>query len=409
MRTVTIRWRLAVIYGVLFLVSGAGLLAVTYLLVQRATVGNECYTSPQGSRTCVSESGPPPASPGPVTAGGAATPDSPARLKALAESQHDALLHQLLVQSGIALAILGVGSVALGWFIAGRVTRPVRTITEAARKITASNLHERLALTGPDDELKRLGDTIDDLLARLETAFDAQRRFVANASHELRTPLTVMRALAQMAMTDPGATTQSFVAACRDVIAEADQQERLIDALLALARSERGLDRREPFDLAAVTARVLRARDGQPAGPRIEATTGAAPVDGDARLAERLVSNLVDNALRYNIDGGQVTISTGSHAGRSFIEVTNTGPEVPADEVQSLFEPFRRLGADPGRGDGLGLGLSIVQAVARAHGATLAVRPRSGGGLYVRATFLPATFPARLPSPAIGSERTLHG
>jgi signal transduction histidine kinase len=387
----TIRGRLTAIYGGLFLASGAALLAVTYLLMWRATTGTICYTSSQSASICIPGQPQGMSAPaGPVKEGPAS--GATAHLKALANAQHEAMLNQLLTRSGIALAIMAAASIALGWVIAGRVLRPMRTITEATRNISATNLHERLALTGPDDELRNLADTIDSLLARLDGAFDAQRRFVANASHELRTPLTVMRALVQMTMTDPGATTESFRATCQDVLTEADRQERLIEALLVLARSERGLDHREPLDLADITGAVLENRSGDAGrrGLRITSAIETAPIDGDARLAERLVVNLVDNAIRHNADHGEIVVSTGRRLGGSFLSVANTGPEVPADQVGRLFEPFQRLGADStDYSGGLGLGLSIVQAIGDAHGASFTTRPRSGGGLVIEVMFPP--------------------
>ena len=388
----TIRLRLTAIYGGLVAVSGAALLAITYLLVRQATSSASCYSQPQKGNVCVS--GTTPGNVGNLStttrgnAGGLS--GSPAQLKALAAGQHAAMLHQLVIQSAIALAIMLAASLALGWIIAGRVVRPIRVITGAAQNISATSLHDRLELTGPDDELKKLGDTIDALLGRLEGAFEAQRHFAANVSHELRTPLTVMRAVMQMALTDPAATTLTFQAACQDVLTEGEHAERIIEALLVLARGERGLDHSEPFDLADIAAQILQARALEAArrGLRVGAATAPAPAEGDPRLAERLVANLVDNALRHNVPGGEVTVTTGTESGRSFISVANTGPKMPPDALARLFQPFQRLGPDPAdHGGGLGLGLSIVQAIARAHHADLAARARPDGGLHVRAAF----------------------
>ena len=395
----TIRLRLTAIYGGLFAVSGAALLAITYLLVRQATSGASCYSQPQKGNVCVS--GTTPGNPRHLSTtmrGNAGRLSASAeQLKALADGQHAAMLHQLVLQSAIALAIMLAASLALGWIIAGRVVRPIRVITGAAQNISATSLHERLALTGPDDELKKLGDTIDALLGRLEGAFEAQRHFAANVSHELRTPLTVMRAVMQMALTDPAATTLTFQAACQDVLAEGEHADRMIEALLVLARSERGLDHSEPFDLADIAAQILQARALEAArrGLRVGAAIAQAPADGDPRLAERLVANLVDNALRHNVPGGEVTVTTGIESGRSFISVVNTGPKMPPDALARLFQPFQRLGPDSAdHSGGLGLGLSIVQAIARAHHADLAARARRDGGLYVRAAFPPRTVAA---------------
>ena len=388
----TIRLRLTAIYGGLFAVSGAALLAITYLLVRQATSRASCYSLPRKGNACVSGTTPGNAgNPSTTTRGSAGgLSGSPAQLKALAAEQHAAMLHQLLIQSAIALAIMLAASLTLGWIIAGRVVRPIRVITGAAQNISATSLHERLALTGPDDEVKKLGDTIDALLGRLEGAFEAQRHFAANVSHELRTPLTVMRAVMQMALTDPAATTLTFQTACQDVLTEGEHAERMIEALLVLARGESGLEHSEPFDLADIAAQILQARALEAArrGLRVGAATAPAPADGDPRLAERLVANLVDNALRHNVPGGEVTVTTGTEPGRSFISVANTGPKMPPEALARLFQPFQRLGPDPAdHSGGLGLGLSIVQAIARAHHADLAARARRDGGLHVRAAF----------------------
>ncbi|MBL7622200.1 HAMP domain-containing histidine kinase [Frankia sp. AgB1.8] len=387
--------RLTAVYGALFLLSGAGLLAITYALMWHVP-GDTCYTGPDGLNACVAESGGHGDAPSTAMTEGqgrAAAPFAltPEDLKALAADQHAHEMHQLLIRSGIALAVAAATSVALGWLVAGRVLRPLRRITEATQAISATNLHERLAVPGPDDELRRLADTIDALLGRLDAAFDAQRRFVANASHELRTPLTVIRAMLQMTLTDPDATLDTVRATCQEVLVEGERQDRLIDALLVLARSERGLDHREPLDLAGITEAVLAT-----VGPKsdllqidVRAALDVAPTAGDVRLAERLVTNLVDNALHHNLAGGRVDIETGTTPRHAFLTVSNTGPAICLDDVDRLFQPFQRLGADStASGDGLGLGLSIVQAIATAHDATIQARPRpAGGGLRIQVDF----------------------
>jgi signal transduction histidine kinase len=393
----TIRLRLTAVYGGLFLASAAMLLAITYVLVSSATAGQCSRSGPNGYVCGVN--GEPHGRPAQRSSGeaslqtgtGSGSTALPSRqADALAASQHANEMHQLLIYSGVALAIMAVLTVALGWVVAGRVLRPLRTITEAAHNASVSSLHERLSLSGPDDELKKLGDTFDELLGRLAGAFDAQRRFVANASHELRTPLTLGRALLQMALTDPDATLGSFRSTCEEVIAVADHQERLIEALLVLARSERGLDHREPVDLSIVTDEVLAARhrEAQRLRLRVTATTNPALTEGDARLAERLVANLIDNALRHNTHGGHIEVATGSRAGQPFLAVANTGPVVAPGEIHRLFEPFQRLDADSAHNaDGLGLGLSIVQAIATAHDAILTARTQPGGGLDITVSF----------------------
>jgi signal transduction histidine kinase len=312
------------------------------------------------------------------------------QLSKLAAQQRTAELNQLLEESGIALAIMAVVSIGLGWLVAGRVLRPLRTITAAARSVSASSLHARLALAGPDDELKELGDTFDGLLARLEAAFGAQRQFVANASHELRTPLARQRTLIEVALADPQPSVTGLQDVCERVLATGEQQERLIEALLTLARSQRGLDRREPVDLAAITDEVVLTRrpETQSRGLTVAAKLGPAPALGDARLAERLVANLFDNAVLHNVAHGSIEVATATQDGHAVLSVSNTGPVIERGEVSRLFQPFQRSGIDrTGGRDGLGLGLSIVGAIAAAHGAWLRANERPGGGLGIQVGF----------------------
>jgi signal transduction histidine kinase len=422
-------------YGLLFLVSGAALLAITYGLVtgsksavvsfsrggvQGSIVGTAPGPGPEAARTLMLRVlGGPSAAVGHAaqSAGGQASPSAGAggqasgtvsvspvpvtpkqvqaqtrSLQTLAIAQHSAELHQLLTMSGIALAIMAVASMALGWVIAGRVLRPLHKITSAARAISASNLHERLALEGPNDELRELGDTFDGLLARLESSFQSQRQFVANASHELRTPLTVERALLEVALADPDADYESLRATCERVLASGEEQERLIEALLTLASSERGLERREPLDLGDLAGEALLVRQAEieRRGLSVRATIEPAPSLGDIRLIERLVANLIDNALRHNVAGGQVEVATGvgGPVGGSVISVSNSGPVVPPEELDRLFRPFQRLAPDrAGHSNGHGLGLSIVRAIAVAHGASVTARAREEGGLAVEVGF----------------------
>jgi signal transduction histidine kinase len=396
----TIRLRLTALYGGLFLASGIGLLALTYVLVSHATAGCSSARGTNGQTFSVCKSSSDagrPTEPGRGTevigSSRALPPLSDAQARVLedqAAAQHDAQLHQLFVQSLIALGGMAIVSVALGWVVAGRALGPLRTITGAARRISATNLHERLALTGPDDELKELADTFDDLLARLERSFAAQRRFVANASHELRTPLARQRTVAQVALSDPDATVDSLRAAHERALASGAQQEQLIEALLILARGQAGLERREPFDLAGLTREILTARETEARAQSVELHEALAPAEalGDPRLAERLVANLVDNAISHNVPDGRVEVVTGSRSGRAILSVANTGPLVPDGEIERLFQPFQRLGPDrTGRGRGVGLGLSIVKAIAEAHGAGLSAHPRSGGGLEIEVGF----------------------
>jgi signal transduction histidine kinase len=291
----------------------------------------------------------------------------------------------------VALAIMSVIAVALGWLVAGRVLRPLQTMTDSIRHISARNVHERLAVTGPRDELKNLADTIDGLLGRLAAALDSHKRFVANAAHELRTPLTLEHALLEESVIDPDATADSFRAQFGQLMVVSEQQARLLESLLVLATSERGLDRRESVDLSGLTGDVLRAAG--PAARRRDLTVAAevrpARVTGDPALVERLVANLVDNAISYNVPDGRVDVATGTERGRSFLSMTNTGPPVPPEMVDQLLSPFQRLDRTADDDGHHGLGLSIVQSIAAAHSADLTVRARPEGGLAIR-VFFPA-------------------
>ena len=440
----SVRLRLTVLFASLFLAAGAGLLGITYGLVSHATNGiivarfngstiEGPLTSgqPTGSDGSAS-AGPGSAGPGswgspgsPGSSGSPGSPGSPvlgtpggsgtavtppgglpgpgalnAATTQYASETRSKENEALLLYSGIALSIMLVVSAVLGWFLAGRALRPLRRITAAARRISATNLHERLALSGPDDDLRELADTIDGLFARLDASLYAQRQFVANASHELSTPLARSRTLLEVALRDPAATQASVRAACERAIAAGAEQERLIEALLILARGQRGLTRREPLDLAAITRDVLAARGAEVTarGLDLRVELSPAPVAGDATLAERAVANLVDNAFLHNVPGGAVWVSVESDGGRAVLTVGNTGPEIGADEVGRLLLPFRRGGpagsartrSRTGGEDGLGLGLSIVAAVAAAHESGLSVTPRlDGGGLTARLVFPP--------------------
>ena len=372
----TVRLRLTLLYVGLFLASAACLLTITYLLVEQqlpqVTTSAGAVIINNGEQ---------------VTGG----TSSGTELQTVAVRAASGTLNQLLIESGIALGIMAVASVGLGWLMAGRVLSPLRTITATARRISARSLHQRIAMTGPDDELKELGDTFDELLGRLDASFRAQRQFVANASHELRTPLARQRTLLEVALRDRQATEASLRTACERALAAEQQQEHLIAALLTLARGERGLDAFEPFDLATATGEVLAARaaDAQAAGLSVAARLRPAAAAGDPALAERLVANLVDNAIRYNAADGQVEVTTGTRAGRPFLAVTNSGPVIPPDQLGRLFRPFQRM--DPARRapGGLGLGLAIVQAIAAAHGADLRAVTRAGGGLAIEIRFPP--------------------
>jgi signal transduction histidine kinase len=269
--------------------------------------------------------------------------------------------------------------------MAGRALRPLRAMADAAHDISATNLHRRLALTGPNDEIMQLGNSFDALLERLEAAFDAQRRFAANASHELRTPLTYERTLLEVALADPDADEDTLRAACKQVLAVGEQQEQLIEALLTLSRSQRGLEERHGVDLANITRDALRTVAQN--GVELEASLARAPTSGDPRLIERLVANLLENAVHYNVPNGTVTVSTRTTGAGAVLTVANTGPVIPSSEVDRLFQPFQRLDGERTSADGVGLGLSIVQAIAHAHNASVVARPEPHGGLHVEVAF----------------------
>ncbi len=418
----TVRLRLTMLYGLLFLIAGAALLAITYglvandstseatgsLLLSRGFSVGKLPPVPQGAETVS-------AAPGKgqsvivqrtpagavfqlkayagqvnktfakVTAAQAAQLRS-VQSKAVARINQvkTAQLSTLLTRSGVALGIMALVSIGLGWMMAGRALRPVRTMSSRARGISERNLHERLALEGPDDELKELGDTFDGLLSRLEGAFESQRRFVANASHELRTPITLERALVEVALADPNPTIESLRETCGRVLAASEHQERLIEALLTLARSQRGLESRSPVDLREVTAEAVRAVPMN--GLRVDTELDDARTTGDQAMLERLVANLIENAVHYNRPDGWVSARTGMRDGRPMIEVANAGPVVEREQVGELIRPFHRA-AENGNGRGVGLGLSIVQAIAEAHGAELETEAPAEGGLRVAVTF----------------------
>jgi signal transduction histidine kinase len=315
---------------------------------------------------------------------------SSARAGTNATAQQGAATHQFNFGPAAIGLIAALVALAGAWWLAGRFLRPLRAITTTAQQISATNLHRRLSLDGPDDELTELGRTLDDLFGRLESSFESQRHFVANASHELRTPLAGQRTLLQVALADPDASVESLRATCEEALQLGAQQERLIDALLTLATSERGVEQREAFDLGEVTDSVLlgRKEEAERRGIRVETSIVVTPALGDRRLVESLVANLVDNAIRHNVIGGKVEISTSSAPGRATISVSNTGPVVPSDEVERLFQPFRQVGSERVRhADGHGLGLTIVNAIAQGHGATVIAVPRPEGGLHIEVTF----------------------
>ncbi|QUQ65810.1 sensor histidine kinase [Kutzneria sp. CA-103260] len=359
----SVRVRLTALYSGLFIATGAVLLAITYVLTS-STAG--------------------------VTVMIATPPPDGVPVSSLMTQQRDDVLSGLLVESAVALGIMAVVSLLLGWVVAGRVLRPLRTMSHRVRHLSEDNLHERLAVAGPPDELKDLADTFDGLLARLETAFEAQRLFVANASHELRTPLTLERTLIEVSLADPDPTVESLQDTHRRLLANNQHQERLIEALLMLARSQRGIGARRPVDLA-VLAKEATATKGE---LRVDTTLAPATVAGDPHLLERLVVNLVDNAVRHNVPGGWVDVHTGTPGGWPTLCVINSGPVIRPDQVAELVQPFRRLDGQRRRREGHGLGLSIVAAITAAHGGRMTACPVPGGGLRVDVTLQPQGGPS---------------
>ncbi|MFI6419426.1 ATP-binding protein [Streptomyces sp. NPDC050842] len=345
----TIRTRIALVYGGVFLVLGALLLLLVNLLVRAGTDGETDAIVSKVDGVAVVEA------------------------YRLGDDISAAAGDQMLMWSCLALVVMACGAVVVGWWTAGRVLRPVHEMTARARRLSERNLHERIAASGPDDELKELGDTIDALLGRLETAFDSQRRFIANASHELRTPLATQRAAIQVGLDDD--------CAVRDVLLDTNRRsERLIDGLLLLARSERGLAEREDVPLGEVVAEEYE---------DVDVVLDGGVVRGSRVLLSQLVRNLVANAVAYNVPGGVVDV--GVEGG--VLTVVNTGPVVPPDQVAGLFEPFRRGEGRDRMGPGAGLGLSIVRSIAVAHGGAVTAVARGaeeGGGLVVTVT-LPVT------------------
>ena len=375
-----VRTRLALLYAVLFLISGSALLALTYGLVAanlpaKPASSASRFDSNQLAKLSVACKLPQP-DPGTVAACKSA-------FTVGGETVRQRALDSLLTFSLVGLGVMTVVSGGLGWYVSGRVLRPVRAITETARRASDQHLGERLALTGAQDELKELADTFDEMLERLDQAFAAQRRFVANASHELRTPLTVMRTAIDVALAKPNRTTQQLEDMAARVRRSIDQAENMIEALLVLAISDQGATSSELLDLSAVAedALELAAPGITRLGLSVEADLAPAEATGDQQLIERMVWNLVDNAVRHNEPGGWIRISTGQCPGGAVLRIANSGAVVPSDAVPTLSEPFRRIRKQPD--GGVGLGLSIAQSVSIAHGAQLDVRSQPEGGLFI--------------------------
>ena len=378
-RLLSARSRLTLLYTALFALGGTALVLITYLLVantlhptatpripasvQRAL--EQCLRAARTGRAGVMQKC------AAVYANG---------VQAGAAAQRSTTLAHLLAYSLLSLAGATLLAAAAGWIAAGRIFRPVHRLTAAARAASEQNLSQRIALQGPRDELRELADTFDTMLERLDRAFTSQRQFIANASHELRTPLTVMRTAMDVVLAKPEPTRGELVSMAAEVRQAVAHCERLIEALLVLARNDQARTLTDPLDLAAVAEDALEGRSAN--GIKMTATLGEAPVTGDGVLLERLVANLLDNAERYNIAGGTVTISTTAHNATSVLRVVNTGTVVPADLVERLFLPFTRLD-DRTRHDGFGLGLALVSSIAAVHGGTVTATAVPAGGLDI--------------------------
>ncbi|MFD5749632.1 sensor histidine kinase [Streptomyces sp. NPDC127033] len=377
----TIRIRLTLLYGGMFLIAGILLLSIIYLLAAQALhVGSELpfqiVSGKVRSDTCNFPDQAPP-------------DQFNTAMNACVNHQRQQALDDLLSRSLFALVGLSVIAFAFGYAMAGRVLSPLGRITRTARRVVGSDLARRIELDGPDDELKELADTFDEMLERLERAFTAQQRFVANASHELRTPLAINRTLLEVHLSDPGAPVE-LQQLGKTLLATNERSEQLVEGLLLLARSDNQLVERKPVDLAEVATRAVdqALAEAEAKGVEIRSECVPAVVQGNGVLLERIALNLVQNAVRYNVqEDGWVEVSTELQQGQAVLVVSNTGPVVPAYEIDNLFEPFRRLRTErTGSDKGVGLGLSIARSVARAHGGRIAAEPREGGGLVMRVT-----------------------
>ncbi|MGV9995188.1 sensor histidine kinase [Streptomyces sp. NPDC003374] len=377
----TIRIRLTLLYGGMFLIAGILLLSIIYLLAANAlNVGSELpfkiISGQVTSDTCNF--------PTQTTA-----TELNHAMNQCVNQQRQHALDDLLSRSLLALLGLAVIAFAFGYAMAGRVLSPLGRITRTARAVAGSDLSRRIELDGPDDELKELADTFDEMLDRLQRAFTAQQRFVGNASHELRTPLAINRTLLEVHLSDPQAPVE-LQQLGRTLLATNERSEQLVEGLLLLARSDNQIVERKPVDLAEVASQAIdqvRA-EAEAKDVKIRGERKPAVVQGNGVLLERIALNLVQNAVRYNVPhDGWVEVTTDVQHGQAVLVVTNTGPVVPAYEIDNLFEPFRRLRTErTGSDKGVGLGLSIARSVARAHGGHIAAQPREGGGLVMRVT-----------------------
>jgi signal transduction histidine kinase len=367
----------------MFLIAGILLLSIIYLLAAQALhEGSGQSFQVSGANLDIT-------SPTCPALNSASPNDFNTILKQCDAVQRQHALDDLLSRSLLALLGLAIIAFAFGYAMAGRVLSPLGRITRTARAVAGSDLSRRIELDGPDDELKELADTFDDMLERLQRAFTAQQRFVGNASHELRTPLAINRTLLEVHLSDPGAPVE-LQQLGKTLLATNERSEQLVEGLLLLARSDNQIVERKPVDLAEVATQAVDQVHGEAAakGVKIRGERAAAVVQGNGVLLERIALNLVQNAVRYNVpEDGWVEVTTLVQHGHAVLVVSNTGPVVPAYEIDNLFEPFRRLRTErTGSDKGVGLGLSIARSVARAHGGHIAAEPREGGGLVMRVT-----------------------
>ncbi|MFF3732749.1 sensor histidine kinase [Streptomyces sp. NPDC002476] len=375
----TIRIRLTLLYGGMFLIAGILLLSIIYMLAAQALhVGSELPFRIVSGRI-VSDV---------CNFGTNPTPDAiNAAINSCVNHQRQQALDTLLNRSLLALVGLSVIAFAFGYAMAGRVLSPLGRITRTARRVAGTDLSRRIELDGPDDELKELADTFDEMLDRLERAFTAQQRFVGNASHELRTPLAINRTLLEVHLSDPQAPAE-LKQLGKTLLATNERSEQLVEGLLLLARSDNQIVERKPVDLAEVASRAIdqTRAEAEERGVEIRGEWSPAVIQGNGVLLERIALNLVQNAVRYNVpENGWVEVTTTLQSGHAVLVVANTGPVVPAYEIDNLFEPFRRLRTErTGSDKGVGLGLSIARSVARAHGGRIVAEPREGGGLVMR-------------------------
>jgi signal transduction histidine kinase len=446
----TVRLRLAVTYTAMFVVTGVALLGVSYVLVQHREKGpataaqiicQRSVTGGPGPNGSASASGVISAAPGnlalspadclgvvgtfyyhsatsqsassqsggavgPVQVSGGQQVSGPTaaairQLTAAVTAGQDHTLDSFKIESALALGLITILSFGLSWWMAGRALQPVHRITDAARRLSEQTLHSRINLKGPNDELKELADTFDAMLARLDRAFTSQRRFVANASHELRTPLATERVLIDEALANRSAQPHDFRAILEDLRANSEETERLVDALLVLARSERGVERSSDVDLAAAAETALAIAAPEAAREAVQVRSDLTPVTvkGDRGLLERLIGNVVENGIRHNFAGGWLNIAVTPSGPNAFLEISNSGPTLDDATVDTLTEPFRRGDTDRTSGDGgFGLGLSVVDSIINAHSGSMTLRARPGGGLVLRVKLPVATTATDAPA-----------